>query len=176
MKRLFLILLVLSFLCFAGSAAAQDDFGFDAGDYEVTIQGSGTSDEELDNTTLSAEGSLGYFMLDSLEVGVRQGMAYADIKSGSDNWAGSTRGFADLHFNMNRLQPFIGANYGYLYGDNVNETFIAGPEAGLKVFFNTSTFLYALAEYNFTFEDSDQADDAFDDGRFVYALGMGFRW
>jgi len=176
MKKVFLIISVILLLCLANSAMAQEDYGFQSGDWEVTLQGSGTSDENWKNHTLAAEGSLGYFLFDSLGVGLRQGAGYTDVENGSDRWTGSSRAFADLHFDLDRMQPFIGANYGYLYGDDVNNTFIAGPEAGLKVFFNSSTFLYLLGEYNLTLEDADQADERFDDGRFVYALGMGFTW
>jgi len=37
-------------------------------------------------------------------------------------------------------------------------------------------FLYLLGEYNFTFEDSDDIEDNYEDGRFVYALGLGVNW
>ena len=67
-------------------------------------------------------------------------------------------------------------NLGVLYGDNVKEQFIAGPEAGIKHFLNESTFLYLNAEYQFLFKDAHQANNSLDDGRFVYAIGMGFRW
>jgi hypothetical protein len=157
------------------SANAQE-WGFNPGDWEFTLQGSGTSDHDVDNTTASVEGSIGYFFTDWLELGLRQGVGYVDIEGGDDNWNASTRGFLDFHFDLGRVQPFLGVNFGYLYGDEVNETFIAGPEGGLKVFLTNSAFLYGLAEYNFTFEDADDADDAFDEGRFVYALGLGIRW
>jgi hypothetical protein len=176
MKTLYALIAAMVFMFAASTGMAQDDWGFQAGDYELTLQGSGSSDNDLDNTTLSTEGSIGYFFNQALELGLRQGVSYADIEGGDDKWAGSSRGFVDLHFDLDRFQPFVGANLGYLYGDDVNDTFIAGPEAGVKFFFVPSTFLYFLGEYNFTFDDADQADEAFDDGRFVYALGMGFRW
>lgn len=56
------------------------------------------------------------------------------------------------------------------------ESFIAGPEAGIKYFVNDTTFINLGVEYEFVFEDADKADDAFDDGRFVYLLGIGFRF
>jgi hypothetical protein len=176
MKKIFGTFIVVLVLLLAGTGLAQNTWGFNQGDNEFTLLGSGTSDNDLDDTTLSAEVSLGHFLTDAFEIGLRQGISYADIEGGSDQWDASTRGFLDYHFDLDRFQPFVGANFGYLYGDNVNETFIAGPEAGLKFFLVESTFLYVLAEYNFTFDDADEADDAFDDGRFVYALGMGFKW
>ena len=158
-----------------GFAGAQE-YGFNPGDWELTLSGSGTSDNELDNTTLSAEAGIGYFFSSLMEAGVRQGIAYSDIEGGSDDWNASTRGFLDLHFALGKIQPFIGVNLGYLYGDTINETWIAGPEGGLKAFITDTAFIQALIEYNFTFDDADEVDDAFDDGRFVYALGIGVRW
>lgn len=78
---------------------------------------------------------------------------------------------------LDRLQPFVGVGLGYLYGDElVDESFIAGPEAGLKFFVVPNAFLFAMAEYEFLFDDPDDAEDRFEDGRFVYALGIGVRW
>lgn len=157
-------------------AAAQDNWGFNPGDWTVSLQGSGSSDNDVDNTTLSIEASVGYFLSNSFEMGVRQGIGYSDVQSGSDVWNGSTRGYLDYNFDMQRWRPFLGVNFGYLYGDNVNDTWIAGPEGGIKYFLTPEAFLHALVEYNFTFDDADQADEAFDDGRFVYSLGFGIRF
>lgn len=176
MKKMYIFIVSLALVFVANTSMGQDEWGFQPGDYELTLQGSGTSDDDLDNTTLSFEGSIGYFFNQSMELGLRQGVSFADIEGDDDQWSGSTRGFLDFHLDLQRFQPFLGVNLGYLYGDNVEESFIAGPEVGLKFFLVPSTFLYALAEYNFTFEDADEADDAFDDGRFVYALGMGVKW
>lgn len=157
-------------------AAAQDDWGFRQGDWAVGLQGSGSSDNDVDNTTLSIEASVGYFLSDGFELGVRQGIGYADVQGGSDLWRGSTRGYLDYNFNLQRWRPFLGVNLGYLYGDQVNESWIAGPQGGLKYFLTPEAFFQALVEYNFTFEDADQAEDAFSDGRFVYSLGFGIRF
>jgi hypothetical protein len=37
-------------------------------------------------------------------------------------------------------------------------------------------FIFGRIEYQFFFENSDQADDAFEDGQFVYSIGVGFRF
>ncbi|MFO7965950.1 MAG: hypothetical protein R6U50_18630 [Desulfobacterales bacterium] len=174
LKKLILAMAVLGLTLGAGMASAQD-WGFRMGDFELTMQGSGSSDDELDNTVLSVEAGLGYFMSDALELGVRQGIGFVDIEGGDDDWSGSTRGFLDLHFGIGGLYPFIGVNFGYLYGDNVNETWIAGPEIGIKGFVSETAFIYGLVEYNVTFDDADEVDENFDDGRFVYALGLGVR-
>lgn len=171
-----IVLIGMILMVIPALAVAQDQWGFSQGDWAVGLQGSGSSDNDVDNTTLSIEASVGYFLSNSLEAGIRQGIGYADIQDGSDIWNGSTRGYLDYNFDLNRWRPFLGVNLGYLYGDNVNETWIAGPEGGLKYFLAPEAFLLALVEYNFTFDDADQADDAFDDGRFVYSLGFGIRF
>lgn len=175
LRKIMMVLIAAALWTVYGTAGAQE-MGFRPGDRELTLQGSGSSDNDLDNTTASIEGSYGYFFSNTMELGIRQGIGYADIGDGSDNWSGSTRGFLDFHFSGARFQPFLGINLGYLYGDNVNESFIAGPEGGIKVFITDTSFIYGLVEYNFTFDDADEANEAFDDGRFVYAIGLGIRW
>jgi len=174
MKRSLTILCMILLLT-AGSAMAQDDWGFNARDWTFSISASGTSDDSVDNTTFSAEASLGYFLTHGLEVGARQGIGYADVEGGDDLWNGSTRVYADYNFDLQRFQPFLGVNVGYLYGDNVNETWIAGPEGGLKFFLVKDAYLLGMVEYSFVLDGGDE-DDAFDNGRFVYTLGIGVRW
>lgn len=149
---------------------------FDAGDWELTLSGSGASDNEFDDNFIGFDGSLGYFFNDNLEAGVRQGIDIASVQGADDDFGGSTRVFADWHFDLDRWQPFLGANIGYLYGDLVHDTWIASPEAGLKWFANRTTFIYGMVEYQFFFDEADEADEAFNDGQWVYTLGIGFKW
>ncbi len=157
-------------LC-ATHAQAQ---GFEEGDWEFILVGSGTSDNDFDATVFSASGSLGYFLTDSFELGARQTVGISESDGTDIN--GGTRIFADLHIPFDGIVPFIGVNIGYLYGDNIDDTFIAGPEAGLKWFVNSTTFLFGQVEYSFLFDDTDDVDSNFDDGAFFYSLGIGFRW
>ncbi len=148
---------------------------FQMGDKEFTLSGNGSSDKDFDSSNFSVEAGLGYFFSKNLEGVVRQGVSFVDTP-GDNLWNGSTRLGLDYHFDLQRFQPYLGAGIGYLYGDSVEETFIAGPEAGLKTFVNTTTFIIASIEYQFLFDDADQVDDQFDEGRFVYGLGLGFRF
>jgi hypothetical protein len=91
-------------------------------------------------------------------------------------WSGSTRLAGDYHFGKGTFRPYLGANLGYLYGDGVKEQFIAGPELGLKAFLTPKAFVYVNAEYQFLFDNSNQINDNYRDGRFVYSLGLGFKW
>ena len=51
----------------------------------------------------------------------------------------------------------------------------AAPELGLKWYLTETAFLLGLVEYQFFFEDAEDADDTFSDGSFVYTLGIGVR-
>jgi hypothetical protein len=117
-------------------------------------------------------GSVGYFLSDHSELGLRQSVSFSDF--GDSIWNGSTRVFYDYHFGDGPLRPLIGLNFGWVYGDTVEETLAAAPEAGLKWFVTPEAFVFGLAEYQFFFEDTDEADDAFEDGSFVYTFGIGF--
>ncbi len=171
MLRKIMIIALLGFFLAPCVATAQ----FQQGDKELTLSGSGSSDKDFDTSTFSTEAGFGYFYTDKLEGVIRQGVSIAD-RPGDNSWKGSTRLALDYHFDLGKYQPYLGGNIGYLYGDNVKDTFIAGPEAGLKTFVNDTTFVVVSIEYQVLFEDADDADEQIDDGRWVYGLGLGFRW
>ena len=139
---------------------------FKQGDWEFTLSGSGSNDKDFETGAFTVAGSGGYFLNDQVEVGLRQGITWGD---GGSSWDGDTRVFADYHFDLDRWQPFVGANLGYIYGDNVDDAWIAGPEAGVKYFVNSTTFIQLSAAYEF------DLNNGFDGGSFFYGLGIGFR-
>jgi len=169
------IVIATSILCLSFPAAGLAQ-GFSQGDKVVTLNGGGMSDEELDNITFSVEGAFSYFFTDNVEGAIRQGLGYTDVPGADDSWVASTRVALDYNWDMGRVWPLVGLNFGYVYGDAVDDTWVAGPEAGVRVFVNSTTFLVGMVEYQFFFDDSDEVDDAFDDGRFIFTVGMGFRW
>lgn len=146
---------------------------FGPGDFELTLSGTGFSDERLDGGQFQVNGSLGYFVDEHIELSVRQGLGYTDL---TNDFNGSTRVAVDYHFNLDRWQPFIGANIGYLYGGPFRDTWAAGPEAGVKYFVNDTTFIYGSLAYDFFFRNASNIDDEFNNGQFVYGVGIGFRW
>lgn len=159
-------------LCLVPSTARAE---FEEGDFELTLGGSGANGNDFDGVSFSVNGSIGYFITDWLEVALRQNVNYTDI--GVDSaLGGSTRVALDFHFDLDAFQPFIGANIGYVYGDIANDTFEAAPEAGIKLFLNSTTFAFLMAEYQFFFDTADEADDSFEDGQFLYTLGLGVKW
>ena len=156
-------------------AAAQGQ-GFVAGDKTFNLSGNGSSNNDLDNTTVGLELALGYFFSDNLAGEIRQGLSVTDVPGSDDDWNGATRGALDLYLGTQDICPYIGASLGYIYGDAVADTWVAGPEAGLKFFVNSTTYIGLLVEYEFFFDEGDSVSDAFDDGRFVYSLGIGFKF
>ena len=154
---------------------ALSDGYFEEGDKEITLSGSASNGPDFDGVFIGANGSLGYFITDNLELSIRQSLTYTDVGVGSA-LNGATRVAADFHFDLEALQPFVGANFGYVYGDAVNDTFEAAPEAGIKYFVNSTTFIFAMVEYQFFFDSGDNIDNAFSDGQFLWSLGLGFRF
>jgi hypothetical protein len=159
-------------------AVMEHDYGFDPGNWELTISASAQNDRDFHDLAGSLNGSLGYFVTDNLELAVRQSITYSDAGVSNPNsgtfWSFSTDAVADWHFDLGQWQPFIGANIGFLYGD-VHNTWEAGPEGGVKYFLNPSTFIFALAQYEFFFDEGDFGNDAFSNGLWRYTLGLGVK-
>ena len=170
-------LMVVAAFALLPAMAAQAQF--QAGDWELTLGANAAHGPDLNGVTFSGNGAIGYFLTKELEVGVRQSLNWSDVASGNGGsaWAGDTRAFADYHFDMDRWQPYAGGFIGYVYGDGVEDAWVAGPEIGVKYFVNSTTFINLGVQYQFFFDNnSDSVGDAFSDGQFLYSLGIGFRW
>ena len=160
------LVLVALFAMFLVPATAQAQF--DEGDWDIQIAGSGSSTDDFDNTALSVGLQAGYLFNDNLEAGVRQTVSFADSDDAGSDFAGSTTGFLDYHFDMDEWQPFVGAFIGYAYGDGVEDDGVWGPEVGVKYFVNATTFVSGVVQYVIPF-DSD--GDEF----FNYQISLGFK-
>jgi hypothetical protein len=169
-----------------GMAMAQDygsraytEYGPSQGDREFSISGTGSSEDDFDNSSVGISAEIGWYLSEQMVAGIRQSVNFADIEGeqfDDDYWNGATRGYVDYHFGDAALRPFLGASLGYAYGDGVNDSFFAGPELGLKYYVLPDTFVTGRAEYQFYFEDADDADEAFDDGAWAYTIGVGFNF
>ncbi len=106
------------------------------GDRSFDLSGNGSSDDDFNTTAFGGSASLGYSLTDSQKMGVRQDINVVEIEDADNRWNGVTRAFYDYQFDLGRLQPFVGANFGFGYGDIADESFIAGPEAGLQYYVN----------------------------------------
>lgn len=175
MFRKGLILAALAAAFFPAIAKAD----FQQGDFELTLGGNATGGRDFDGIAGGINASLGYFATDQLELGVRQSVNYTDVGTAPDaggQLSGSTRVFGDFHFDMGQWQPYVGANIGYVYGDGTADTWAAAPELGVKYFLNSTTFVFAAAEYQFFFDEADNVDDSFSEGQFIYSLGLGVKF
>ena len=86
--------------------------------------------------------SLGYFLTDNFELSLRQKAAYTNIDV-AGAFFGQTKCAADFNFMLgSKWQPFVGAQFGYQYGDVISDSLEAGPEAGIRYFVSPSTFLF----------------------------------
>ena len=165
----------LAAVCALGLSAQQARAEFAEGDVELTLSASAQNDVNFNGFIFNAGGSIGYFFSDQFEGGLRQDFTYTDAGGPGSSSNGGTTVFVNYHFGDRgaQLQPFIGANIGYLYGDTINDTFAAGPEGGVKYFLSDDWFLYASIQYEFFFDNAGSADDNFNDGVFNYRLGIG---
>ena len=168
---------VLACLILIPSLAMAQEWGPRAGDGEFSVSATGNSDNSFDNSTLSGQFNLGYYLTRGWELGLRQDGAWIDRQVGGSTWSASSRLFIDYNFDLGRFRPFIGVNGGYLYGgSDVNNTGIAGGEAGLKFYMIPKSFLLLMGEYDATFDSTNEIDEAFDNGRWVYNIGIGINW
>lgn len=141
---------------------------FKPGDVEMTLSGSGTNNNDFDTGSFAVGGSLGYFLTKEMEIGGRQSLGWSSGDTNS-SWFGVSRLFFDYNFDLDRLVPFVGVNAGYLYGDDAEDAWLGGPEAGLKYFLNSTTFVFGEISYDFNLEE------AFDEGAFFYSVGLGVK-
>ncbi|WP_417565550.1 outer membrane beta-barrel protein [Marinobacter sp.] len=160
--------------------AQSSQFGPDEGDREFSISGTGSNDRDFNSGTFGVTGELGWYLRDTTVAGVRQSVNYASIEGTDiedDFWNGATRGYLNYQFLDQRARPFIGGSLGAIYGDGVKDSAFAGLETGIKYYLLTKTYFLARAEYQFFFDDTDDADDAFqDNGAWAYTVGLGYNF
>lgn len=167
MKKSSILMVLLAIVAFVPGFAKADGFnGFEKGDWALTVSGGGAATKDFSDAQFTLNVAPSYFVTDSLEFGIRQTIAY------TEGFAGSTYGFMDFNIRLENpnLVPYVGVNFGYTYGENVSDAWRLGPEAGLKYFVNTTTYLYANIQYEF------DLNDGFDSGGFQYGVGLGFRF
>ena len=169
------LLLSLSGAAFAQTTDFNQDFVPVAGAHEITLGGGGGATKELDDSFAGFNGSYGTYLSETWEVVLRQSVNYSNPGNGGIAWNGSTFVAADYHFSTRtKLRPFVGVNAGRIYGDGVDDTWAAGLEAGVKYYVQPRAFLYALAQYAFTFEERDEINDQFSEGQVLWTVGVGF--
>lgn len=147
-----------------------------AGSHEFTLGGSGVTDDEFDDSAGGVNFSYGKYTTDRMLWSLRQTINYTNPEDAGSAWNGSTVIAGDYHFGDGRLRPLVGANLGYVYGESVEDTWAAGLEAGLKYYVQDRTFVYGMVEYAWLFDDAEDIDNTFDNGRYVWSVGVGFNF
>jgi len=152
------------------TSAAYAESGLQQEARKFTLIRSGTGDNTLDSTGLASPSRYGRFV--NLEKVIRQDASFTngpDRKDRND----ITRVIENYYFGDGAWSPLVGLSMGYLQKDNANDQFFAAPEIGVKYFMNPSTFFYGLLMYQFLFEDTYDVESAYENGRFVYGVGLG---
>jgi hypothetical protein len=148
-----------------------------AGEHEFTLGGSGASNKDFDESFGGVNLSYGWYLNATQEIVVRQSINYANPNIGGQSWNGATRVAFDQHLAAHgAIRPFVGANFGGVYGDAVRDTFAAGLEGGAKFYVQPRTFIYAMVEYGWYFRRARHLDDRFNNGQFTWGVGMGFNF
>lgn len=166
MKKI-MTLLAASFLALVSLTTANAQPA--QGDVEFTLSGGGSSSNDLDSNAVGANVGLSYFVTDSIEAGVRQGIGYSD--AGGSSLIGSTEVALDYNLRLGKFVPFVGVQASATYGDT-SLAWNAGPEAGAKFYFREKTFLFAKAAYDFRLDGRAGLGDR-DSDRIRYAIGIG---
>lgn len=148
-----------------------------AGEHEITLGGSGGSNTDFDSSFGGINFSYGSYINPTLMWQIRQSVNYSNPDRGGTSWNGATRLAFDQHLSARgSVRPFIGANIGRVYGDNVHDTWAAGLEAGAKFYVQSRTFIYAMAEYGWFFERARGIDNSFSDGQLNFGIGIGYNF
>jgi hypothetical protein len=143
------------------------------GDWEFTLGGSGTANQDFNHGGFGVDAGLGYFFNPNLEVGVRQNLTYNS--DAASEFSGSTRAAVDWHFQLGKFVPFVGANIGMIYNSD-DITGELGPELGFKYYVHPETFIMVMGEYRWFFSDFGDIGDNADQGAFVFTVGIGFNF
>jgi hypothetical protein len=147
------------------------------GEREFTLGGAGAVNKDFDDSLGGVNFSYGYYTSETQEWVLRQSINYSNPSGGGQSWNGATRIAFDQHLAARgALRPFVGANFGGVYGDRVRDTFAAGLEAGAKFYVQPRTFVYAIVEYGWFFRHGRDVDDTFSTGQFNWGVGIGFNF
>src|SRR5881394_2631786 len=87
---------------------------FEAGDFSLTLGGSGSNSNDWDGVTFTVNGELGYLLTKEAEIGVRQGISYEDFTGSA--WNGATDVFFKHNDNVGSAFSDGSWNYGLLIG------------------------------------------------------------
>lgn len=177
-KAALAVFVVAALPAMATAQQSSQGFGPVSGEREFSIAGTGSSERNFDNGSFGVTGDIGWYLRESLVLGVRQSVNYVSIEGADlddDFWNGATRGYLDYQFGGSRARPFLGGSLGMIYGDGVNDSGFAGLELGIKYYVLPKTYILARMEYQWFFDDGD-IDDTFDNGAWAHTVGLGYNF
>ena len=143
------------------------------GEWTVSLAGGGSTafnSNDQDATVVGGEVQIGHAakLILPLEVGVRQGVGYAN--SGNSSWLLSTRIYSDVVLvKFGNLQFDAGANVGVIYG-NTTLTWVAAPEVVGRLYLKKDVDLFARVEYPFNLNEGKA------ENRLDYTIGCRIRF
>jgi hypothetical protein len=128
-----------------------------------------------------ATADLDYSLTPAQEISVRQKISVDDLGESDSDWKGDTESRYTFHYGdagtgPSKIRPFVGAKADYVYGSKVDDSLMAGPEAGVKVHVQPDTLVVLKTGYQSLYRDVRQIDEALDDGSFTYRIGVDFRF
>jgi hypothetical protein len=145
------------------------------GDNEIEVAAGFFHAQGSSNGAFSADLKYGYFLTPGWELGLRQALNYNFIDGGRDFWTATTTPFVHYNFNFGRFVPYLGGSIGLVYNDQ-KVTGAAGPNAGLKIFFDDQTYLSVGYRYEFYFSSLRSFDNNTNHGNHTANIGIGFEW
>ena len=179
LKHLFLLTLlpVVLFAQPAASLGRWTDEDAIAGVGELTFGGSGGSNRDFNDSFGGATASIGVYFNNEWLGAIRQSVNYSNPSNRGTSWNGSTRLAADYHFtDLGAALPFIGANFGRIYGSALRDTWSAGLETGVKYYLQRKLFVFVMVEYNWLFEQTGELENNFGDGQLFWTTGIGINF
>ena len=161
-------------LCLASAGHAQPYEG------SQEVQGGGSFFHAIGSGagTFNADVAYGYFPTPLVEVGLRQGYNLSQNDGPGDVWNATTTPFIDFHFtdlwDRNYLVPFAGGFVGLVWNDQ-DLTGTVGPEAGLKAYLSTDSFISARYRYEWFFDELESVQTT-QDANHVVGIALGYTW
>jgi hypothetical protein len=124
---------------------------------------------------------LNYLLTPAQKISVQQKISVDDLGERASDLKGDTKSRYTFHYGdvgpgPSKLRPFVGANADYVYGSKIDNSFMVGPEAGLKVRVQPDMLVVLKTNYQFSYRDVRQIDEALDDGAFSYRIGVELRF
>lgn len=170
-----ILALALVVSTFTNNVVAQPQ----TGNSELQLNASLFAPQGSSDLSTSVAASYGMFLSDELEVGVRQGYSGLFPSKQSSFWLASTTPFVDYHFRGlfedDKVLPYVGAFLGAVWNDR-DVTGTLGPNAGVKMFVNNSTFVNFNYRYEWFFDKFKNATSDRTDGNHIGQVGIGFLW